>query len=122
VASQPVISKCTYCKICPNQCGVIIDIAGDQIVKVRGDFSHPLSKGYTCPKGRAMGRAHHHPDAIIQPLMRKDGELVAVGWDECLVEEVAATGVVTRPLEFPARWVDDHIADYPAMGKGAAQR
>lgn len=82
--SQPVVSKRSYCKVCTNQCGVIIDVAGDQIIRVKGDFDHPLSKGYTCPKGRALGRSHHAPNAITRPMIRKDGELVPVSWDECL--------------------------------------
>lgn len=89
MAGEPVVSKRTYCKICTNQCGVVIDVAGDQIVRVKGDFSHPLSKGYTCPKGRAIGRSHHHPDAITRPLMRRDGELVPANWDEAL-DDIAA--------------------------------
>lgn len=77
-------AKRTYCRICTNQCGIVVDVAGDRIGRVRGDFAHPLSKGYTCPKGRAVGRLHHHPNAITRPLMRKRGELVPVGWDEVL--------------------------------------
>jgi anaerobic selenocysteine-containing dehydrogenase len=87
--SQPSVSKRSYCKICTNQCGVVIDVAGDQIVKVKGDFKHPLSKGYTCPKGRALGQSHHNPGAITQPLIRRNGELVPVSWDECL-DDLAA--------------------------------
>ena len=82
--SQPVESKRSYCRVCTTQCGIFVDVVGDQIVKVRGDRSHPLSKGYTCPKGRAIGRSHHHPDAISRPMMRKNGELVAVDWEVCL--------------------------------------
>src|SRR5438067_3985113 len=84
MAAQPVESKRSYCRICTTQCGILVDVAGDRIVKVRGDRDHPLTRGYTCPKGRAIGQVHHHPDAITQPLMRKAGELVPVGWDECL--------------------------------------
>ena len=83
------ISKRSYCKICTNQCGVVIDIADERIVRVKGDFEHPLSKGYTCPKGRAIGPSHHNPQAIRQPLMRKDGALMPVSWDECL-DDIAA--------------------------------
>ncbi len=83
------ITKRSYCKICTNQCGVVVEVAGNEIVRVKGDFEHPLSKGYTCPKGRAIGRSHHNPAAITQPMMRKDGELVAASWDECL-DDLAA--------------------------------
>lgn len=79
----------SYCKICTTQCGIVIDVEDDRIVRVHSDPSHPLSKGYTCPKGRAIGKAHHHPNAITQPLMRKRGELVPVSWDECL-DDLAA--------------------------------
>jgi anaerobic selenocysteine-containing dehydrogenase len=87
--SELIVSKQSYCKICTNQCGVIIDVAGDQIVKVKGDFKNPLSKGYTCPKGRALGQSHHHPSAISEPLMRRDGALQPASWDECL-DDIAA--------------------------------
>ena len=87
--SEQTVSKRSYCKICTNQCGVVVEVAGDQIVKVKGDFAHPLSKGYTCPKGRALGQAHQNPGAITRPLMRKDGALVEVSWEECL-DDIAA--------------------------------
>jgi anaerobic selenocysteine-containing dehydrogenase len=74
----------SYCKICTNQCGVVVEVAGDQIVRVKGDSDHPLSKGYMCPKGRALGRAHHNPAAITRPLIRRGSNLVPVSWDECL--------------------------------------
>ena len=89
MASQPIESKRTYCRVCMTQCGLIADVAGEQILKIHGDREHPITQGYTCPKGRATGRIHHHPDAITRPMMRKDGELVAVGWDEAL-DDVAA--------------------------------
>lgn len=82
-------SKRTYCRICTNQCGMVIDVEDDRIVKIRADREHPLSKGYSCPKGRAIGGVHHHSDAITRPMMRKHGELVPVSWDECL-DDIAA--------------------------------
>lgn len=81
---EAAVSKKTYCRICTNQCGMVADMVGEQIVKVRADREHPMSKGYSCPKGRAIAGIHHHPDSITQPLMRKDGELVPVSWDEAL--------------------------------------
>jgi anaerobic selenocysteine-containing dehydrogenase len=57
---------------------------GDQVVRVRGDKDHPLSHGYTCPKGRALPQLHHHPDRIETPLMRVNGELQPVSWPTCL--------------------------------------
>ena len=89
MTSQPVEIKRTYCRICIVACGLVAEVAGDQIVKVRGDKEHPLTKGYTCPKGRVTGEVHHLADAITHPMMRKDGELVEVSWDEAL-DDIAA--------------------------------
>jgi predicted molibdopterin-dependent oxidoreductase YjgC len=84
MTSVPVELKRTYCRVCITACGLVAEVAGDQILKVRGDREHPLTKGYTCPKGRATGQVHHLEGAITRPMMRKDGELVEVGWDEAL--------------------------------------
>jgi anaerobic selenocysteine-containing dehydrogenase len=89
VASQATVSKRSYCKICTNQCGVVVDVAGNQIVRVKADSAHPLSKGYMCPKGRALGRSHHNPGAITRPLIRKGSKLVVASWDACL-DDIAA--------------------------------
>jgi anaerobic selenocysteine-containing dehydrogenase len=89
VDTQTVESKRTYCRVCIVHCGLIAEVAGEQIVKVRGDGEHPITHGYTCPKGRATGRMHHLPEAITHPLMRKNGELVPVSWDEAL-NDIAA--------------------------------
>lgn len=87
------VTKRTYCKICTNQCGMTLEIENakgeERITKVRADREHPLSKGYSCPKGRAIGELHHHPQAITHPMMRRDGELVRVSWDEAL-DDIAA--------------------------------
>ncbi len=84
MSNRMIEAKRTYCRICMVHCGLVAEVAGDRIVSVRGDFDHPLTRGYTCPKGRATGRLHHHEDAITRPLVRRDGELVEVGWDAAL--------------------------------------
>lgn len=84
----------THCKICTNQCGVVANVLGDEIVRVKGDFDHPLSKGYTCPKGRAIGKLHHHQDALTQPMMRRDGVLTPVDWEDCLDDLAARLNAV----------------------------
>lgn len=74
-----------FCRVCIVGCAVVVNVDDeDQVVSIKGDFDHPLTKGYTCPKGRAVRDAHHSADALVRPMMRKDGELVPVSWDECL--------------------------------------
>ena len=104
---QAVVSKRSHCRICTNQCGIVVDIADDQIVRVKGDFANPISNGYTCPKGRAVGRLHHHPDAIARPMVRKDGELVTADWDECLDDLAARLRAVINDPTVEVRWARD---------------
>ena len=89
MATQPIEVKKTYCKVCMVACGLEAEVQGERVLKVRGDFGHPLTKGYTCPKGRATGQIHHQEGAITQPHMRKNGALVPVSWDEAL-DDIAA--------------------------------
>ncbi len=89
MATQPIEVKKTYCKVCMVACGLEVEVQGERVLKVRGDFGHPLTKGYTCPKGRATGQIHHQESAITQPLMRKNSALVPVSWDEAL-DDIAA--------------------------------
>jgi anaerobic selenocysteine-containing dehydrogenase len=74
----------SFCRICTAVCGILVEVDGDDVVKVRGDPAHPLSHGYTCAKGRALPGVHHHPDRIEAPQVRRDGRLVPVSWDEAL--------------------------------------
>ncbi len=90
-AESGVVTKKTFCRMCMVLCGlaVDVDVATNRVVRIKGDFDHPLTKGYTCPKGRAMGQTVHGADGIDRPLMRKKGVLVPVAWDEAL-DDIAA--------------------------------
>jgi anaerobic selenocysteine-containing dehydrogenase len=70
--------------VCTSVCGILVDVEGDEIVRVRGDHDHPLSHGYTCAKGRALPQLHHHPDRIERPQLRVDGRLQPTTWETCL--------------------------------------
>jgi anaerobic selenocysteine-containing dehydrogenase len=74
----------SFCRICTAICGIVVDVSGDQVLRVRGDPDHPLSHGYTCAKGRALPGIHHHPDRIERPMMRVDGQLQPATWEACL--------------------------------------
>jgi anaerobic selenocysteine-containing dehydrogenase len=74
----------SFCRICPNACGVVVTVEGDRVARVVGQRDHPRTHGYTCTKGRALGDWHHHPQRLDQPLRRQCGVLRPVGWDACL--------------------------------------
>jgi anaerobic selenocysteine-containing dehydrogenase len=74
----------SYCRICTSLCGIVVDIEGEQVVRVRGDRDHPVTHGYMCPKGRALPKMHHHPQRLERPLIRAGGSLRPTSWDSCL--------------------------------------
>jgi len=81
---MPVTEVRSFCRVCTAACGILVEVDGDRVVRVRGDLDHPLSRGYTCSKGRALPAAHHHPDRLEAPLVRRGGELTRASWDETL--------------------------------------
>ncbi len=74
----------SYCRTCLAACGVLLELRDDRVIKVKGDPDHPLSRGYTCSKGRAMGELHHHPQRLDEPWLRRAGDLEPMPWLELL--------------------------------------
>ena len=70
----------SYCRICAAACGIAVTVDGEQVVRVRGDAGHPVSRGYTCSKGRGLAAWHHRPARLDRPRVRGR----EVGWDEAL--------------------------------------
>ena len=81
MGGQSVRTVRSFCRICTTICGIEVDVDGDVVTRVRGDREHPFTKGYTCPKGRALPQLHHHPDRLEQPLLRVDDVQQPVPWD-----------------------------------------
>lgn len=74
-------SVCPYCGV---GCSVDIMAKGDSIVGVRPAMNGPTNEGALCVKGQFAWDWVQHPDRLKNPLVRKNGELVEVGWDEAL--------------------------------------
>ena len=69
----------TFCRICLSSCGMTVGVDGGRVVSIRGDQTHPLTHGYLCPKGRALGDTHHAAD-------RLDGAFIGRGADRRAVD------------------------------------
>jgi anaerobic selenocysteine-containing dehydrogenase len=76
---QDVLS---YCRICAAACGITVTVDAERVVRVRGDADHPVSRGYTCAKGRGLADWHHDPARLDRPRVRgRDVE-----WDEAFAD------------------------------------
>jgi len=77
--------RVTYCRICEPLCGLVATVQDDELVQLRPDPKHPLSRGFACPKGIAMTQVQNDPDRVIHPLRRRpDGEFERVEWDDAM--------------------------------------
>lgn len=81
--------KPTACNLCYANCGVLVLVDEEKgtIEKVKGDKSHPVSKGYTCNKAASLNYYQNGRDRLSQPLRRKpDGSFEAIDWDTAIRE------------------------------------
>lgn len=91
----------TYCRTCQASCGILLDIERGHVVGVRGDMENPTSEGYTCPKGRAIGDFHHHPDRLLSSMRRRaDGAWEPID-SAAVVKEVAERLLQIRDTHGP---------------------
>jgi len=74
----------TICRMCEQGCGMVVTVQNGKPVKVEGSKTHPYNKGWLCPKGRACLDFFYSPQRLSSPLVRKNGEFAAVGWEEAL--------------------------------------
>ena len=100
----------TFCRVCNAMCGLIVTVDDSSITKIRGDEDHALSRGYTCPKGRALGALHHEERRLNHPLARQDRRLGETTW-ELVLDDIAARISSSISEDGP-----DSVAMYLASG------
>jgi anaerobic selenocysteine-containing dehydrogenase len=70
----------TWCRLCESACGLLVEVEGDRVLRIRPDDDHPISRGHVCAKGTGFARVHHHPDRLRAP--RVDGRRTT--WEEAI--------------------------------------
>ncbi len=86
VAERWVKTTCGYCSV---GCGMLVGVRDNKAVAVRGNPDHPVNQGKLCPKGLSEHHILDAPGRSRQPLLRKNGVLTPVSWDEALDMMVA---------------------------------
>ncbi|GAA1671643.1 hypothetical protein GCM10009745_12920 [Kribbella yunnanensis] len=86
----------TACILCESNCGLEVQVADRQLVKIRGDKDHPASAGYTCEKPLRLDKYQSDPHRLDTPLRRRpDGSYEEISWDTAL-DEIAARLAAVR--------------------------
>lgn len=95
VADSWVKTTCGYCSV---GCGMLIGVKDGKAVASRGNPDHPVNRVKLCPKGLSEHHILTAPGRATTPLIRKDGVLTPVSWDEAL------DAMVTRVRDIQARY------------------
>ena len=74
----------TTCPYCGTGCNFYLQVMDGKIIGILPSQSHPVSQGKLCIKGWTANEFINSPDRLTQPLMKKEGKLVPVTWDEAL--------------------------------------
>ena len=73
---------------CPDACAILATVENGKVVALRGDPEHPITRGFLCHRTNHFLTRQYSADRLTSPLLRKNGELKSVSWDEAL--DVAA--------------------------------
>lgn len=78
----------TYCRLCEAGCGLTADVEHNKILEIAPDPQHPLSQGFVCHKGLALGRLQDYPERLTEPQRnvgsRRQPAFEACSWEQAL--------------------------------------
>ncbi len=78
-ADKVVRTVCTYCGV---GCNLEIKVKDGIIRAIESPLDSEVNRGHTCLKGRFAFEFYNHPDRLRTPLIRKNGALTEVSWEE----------------------------------------
>jgi formate dehydrogenase major subunit len=73
----------SVCAGCSLGCGIEMLVHDNQLVRIDGDWQAPVNEGVLCELGRYTSLEDGR-ERIQQPMLRKDGALTPVSWEEAL--------------------------------------
>ncbi len=83
-SAQRTIEKVvpTHCPYCGMQCGMNLLVEKNKVVGVESRYDFPVNEGRLCPKGVTAYLQTHHPDRLLHPLIKRNGNFERATWDE----------------------------------------
>ena len=86
----------TFCTICTAFCGFEAKVENGSVVDMVPDPSHPMSRGFSCIKGRQFHHLLNAANRLIYPMKRIGDELVRADCTAVLDEATARLDAVRR--------------------------
>jgi formate dehydrogenase major subunit len=78
-ADKTVRTTCTYCGV---GCNLDVKVIDGQVRGIQAPTDGATNRGHTCLKGRYAFEFYKHPDRLRSPMLRKNGKLTEVSWEE----------------------------------------
>jgi len=76
----------TSCVLCAQNCGLLVQVEHNRIIKVKGDQKNPRSLGYLCRKGLNIANFQHHEERLTKPLKKTPDGFLEISWEQALSE------------------------------------
>ncbi len=88
----------TTCTQCAVGCQQFADVRHGRLLRTMLVEDDPISDGWLCDRGRYNVGFYESPDRLTQPLYRKQGRFVQIGWDDAFIlwAKAIAEAVATR--------------------------
>ena len=124
----------TFCRVCEPSCGLVAEVEGGRLLRLKPDQAHPVTRGFACHKGIGYDAIHHDPDRLNTPLKRsaapdQPASFAAIGWSQATDEIAgrlrsivenhgadAVAGYFGNPLAFNALGVQAASAFFQHLG------
>ncbi|HCM60680.1 MAG TPA: formate dehydrogenase subunit alpha [Bacteroidales bacterium] len=78
-ADRTVRTTCTYCGV---GCNLDVKVIDGVVRGIEAPLDSATNRGHTCIKGRYAFEFYNHPERLRSPMIRKEGVLTEVSWDE----------------------------------------
>ena len=79
VSPEKTRTVCTYCGV---GCNLEVSTKNGKILSIQAPYDAKANLGHTCLKGRYAFKFYDHPERLKSPMVRKNGVLKEVSWDE----------------------------------------
>jgi len=80
--------RTTCSRDCPDACSILVTVEDGRAVSLRGDPDDPITHGFLCERTNLFLDRQYAPDRFLTPMLRQNGELSPVSWEQAL--DVAA--------------------------------
>jgi predicted molibdopterin-dependent oxidoreductase YjgC len=74
----------TTCPYCGCGCELLLETSAGKVVRTLPSKTNPMNEGKLCIKGWNVHEFVHSPKRLTRPLLRKNGKLEEVSWQEAL--------------------------------------